>query len=295
MFNNVVVAVADRETGADAVELAKRLGGRNAHFTLSHVFFGDERLWRGSSAEYDAVERERASELLSAVRSNAGITADLKVVGAGSVGSGLHKLAESCGADLLVIGSSRRGLFGRVLIGDDTREALNGAPCAVAIAPQGYAQHPRLVREIGVGYNGSIESKHALEVARTLAHDWGVKISAFETISMPSYMFAGGMVPVSEPLEDLVAEARARIEALGVEGHAAYGRPSEELALYSASLDLLVVGSRDFGPIGRLVHGSTTKQLAHMARCPLLVLTRAARNADLTAPPEGENRPMAIA
>jgi Universal stress protein family len=47
--------------------------------------------------------------------------------------------------------------------------------------------------------------------------------------------------------------------------------------MYSASLDLLVVGSRAYGPIGRLMHGSTSRQLARTARCPLLVLTRGAR------------------
>jgi hypothetical protein len=50
--------------------------------------------------------------------------------------------------------------------------------------------------------------------------------------------------------------------------------------VYSASLDLLIVGSRDYGPVGRFVHGSTTQQLARTARCPLLVLTRAARGAE---------------
>jgi nucleotide-binding universal stress UspA family protein len=295
MFRNVAVAVADLETGADAIELAKRLSAENAHLTLGHVYPGDERLWRGSSAEYDAVERQRGAELLDSVRQAAGIEAGMRVVGAASVGSGLHKIADSSGADLLVVGSSRRGLIGRVLLGDDTREALNGAPCAVAIAPQGYAQRTAHISEIGVGYNGSVESKHALEVARALAAEWGVKASAFETVSLPSYMFAGGMVPIDEPLDDLVAQARARLEALGIEGHAAYGRPSEELALYSASLDLLVVGSRDFGPVGRIVHGSTTHQLARMARCPLLVLTRAARHAAVTEPASGDSRPLALA
>jgi nucleotide-binding universal stress UspA family protein len=81
-------------------------------------------------------------------------------------------------ADLLVVGSSRRGLLGRVLIGDDTRAALNGAPCAIAIAPAGYSREPTPMSEIGVGYNGSPESEHALELARLLAADIGAKLSA---------------------------------------------------------------------------------------------------------------------
>lgn len=295
MFRNIAVAVADRETGADAIKLAKRLAAENAQLTLGHVYAGDERLWRGSNDDYDASERRRGAELLDGVRQAAGVVAEARVVGAASVGRGLHQIADSTGADLLVVGSSRRGLLGRVLLGDDTREALNGAPCAIAIAPQGYAARGAHASEIGVGYNGSAESKHALDVARTLATEWAVKLSAFETVSLPNYMFAGGMVPIDEPLDDLVAEARARLQALGVEGHAAYGRPSEELAIYSASLDLLVVGSRDYGPVGRLVHGSTTHQLARLARCPLLVLTRAARHAALTGPPPGDTRPLALA
>ena len=58
---------------------------------------------------------------------------------------------------------------------------------------------------------------------------------------------------------------------------AGYGPPLEVLASYSASVDLLVVGSRSYGAIGRLVHGSTSDELARTARCALLVLPRSAR------------------
>ena len=60
------------------------------------------------------------------------------------------------------------------------------------------------------------------------------------------------------------------------------------------SLDLLVVGSRGYGPLSRLVHGSTSQQLARSARCPLLVLTRATRLAD-TLDPLSDDRDAAAA
>lgn len=51
--------------------------------------------------------------------------------------------------------------------------------------------------------------------------------------------------------EQEVQEAVERILALGdVEPHAAYGEPAEELALPGASVDLLIVGSRNYGPPG---------------------------------------------
>ena len=92
-------------------------------------------------------------------------------------------------------------------------------------------------------------------------------------------------------VDAVVAEARERILALGgVEAHAAYGHPAEELALYSASLNLLVVGSRGYGPIGRLFHGSTSQELARHARCPLLVLPRSARMIEADEVPKSEGK-----
>ena len=138
------------------------------------------------------------------------------------------------------------------------------------------------MREIGVGYNASPESEQALKLATKLASARDAKLSAFEVIAFPTHLYTGAAAADDTSIEEMVNDARERIAALGVEPHAAYGQPAEELALYSASLDLLVIGSRDYGPIGRLVHGSTSQQLARSARCPLVVLTRAAREADAT-------------
>jgi nucleotide-binding universal stress UspA family protein len=134
-----------------------------------------------------------------------------------------------------------------------------------------------------VAYNGSLESEHALGVARRLADRHHSKLSAFEAVTIPRLALGAGL-GIKDVLESVADDHRARIGTLGgVEPHAALGYPAEELSLYSASLDLLVVGSRSYGPVGRLVHGSTAQQLARTARCPLLVMTRASREADATA------------
>lgn len=297
MFKQIVVGVDEHEDGRDAIALAKNLLARDGEpgLTLAYVFAGEPHVRRSASAAYEASARERASELLERTREEAGVQAHLRWRRSPSVGRGLHELCEVIGADLLVVGSSRRGLLGRVLIGDDTRAALNGAPCAIAIAPAGYAQQAVAMREIGVGYDGSPESEHAVAVARDLAAQCGAKLSAFEAVSLPTYTFLGGPAPIDAALEGMVDDARRRIAELGgVEPHAAYGHPAEELGVYSASLDLLIVGSRGYGPIGRLIHGSTSQQLARSARCPLLVLTRSARETE--APDAAEDsRDTAVA
>jgi nucleotide-binding universal stress UspA family protein len=280
MFKNVMIGI-DEHDGRDAITLAKQLVGDDGELTLAYVHGGHPVFARGSNSEFEATERDRAHALLAEAKAQSGIDARVACIGSPSVGRGLHQLAESHGTDLLVLGSTRRGLLGRVLIGDDTRHALNGAPCALAIAPAGHAVQPHLFTEIGVAYNESPESRHAVEVARVLAAEKSAKVSAFEAVTLPTYALMGAGAVIPDLTEDLVDDARKRIADLGdIEAHAAYGNPVEELTVYSASVDLLVVGSRGYGPVGRLVHGSVSQRLASTARCPLLVLPRAVRTAE---------------
>lgn len=276
MFKNVIVGVDGREGGRDAAALGKRLCDEDGALTLAYIYPLEPRAWRGTTPAYDTEQREKAEELLGKARDDLGVDAKLHVLGSPSVGRGLHETAEALGADLLVVGSAGRGVLGRIFVSDDTRAALNGAPCAVAITPAGHGPGPAM-REIGVGYDGSPESEHALRVARELARDKRAELSAFEAVSLPAYALAGPGTPGDDTYDELVERAAERVARLeGVSPHAAYGVPAEELAIYSASLDLLVIGSRSYGPLGRIVHGSTALQLARTARCPLLVLPRGA-------------------
>jgi nucleotide-binding universal stress UspA family protein len=297
MFNEIVVGVDEETIGRDAIALARSLIAQGGRLTVAHVLITEPYVYRGASARYYAARRSQALDqseedwaqsVLEHAAGQAGLAEaghefTRRVVRSATVGRGLHELAEVERADLLVLGSSHKSLLGRVLIGDDTHAALNGAPCAVAIAPAGFSEQRAAFREIGVGYDGSAESTYALEVARGLATEWGVRLSAFTAVSVPMSAFGLGSPPVSGAIVSHVRDARERIEALGgVEAHIAYGDAVEELTLYSASLDLLVVGSRGYGPIGRLIHGSTSAQLARTARCPLFVVpgSRGRRDAD---------------
>jgi nucleotide-binding universal stress UspA family protein len=275
MFSEVIVGVDDRGGGRDGIPLAKTLIARSGKLTLACVLTSDPLFYRGASAAVAEAERTEAIELLETARKRAGIEAHLRCEWWPSVGRGLHEIAEELSGDLLVVGSSCRGVLGRVLIGDDTHASLNGARCAVAIAPAGYGDDSGPIREVGVGYDGSPESDAALEVARAIAHEQGARLSACQAVSIPTTALGRGPLPLSENIDRLVGEAQERLDALeGVDARAVYGSPAAALAVYSGSVDLLIVGSRGYGPVGRLVHGSTTSRLARSACCPLLVLPR---------------------
>jgi nucleotide-binding universal stress UspA family protein len=273
MFSKVLIGVDGKEGGRDAIALARTLVSPEGELTVAYVFGHAARELRGRDARPKSDGAQHARELLERECAEAGVEAHLRWRDASSVGRGLHELAVLTGADLLVVGSSQRSLIGRVRLGDHTRAALNGAPCAVAVAPAGYGSElPPLMREIGVGYDGSPESRHALDVARALAAEFGSTLSAFQAVSIPASDY---LRAEHGSIHDMVRRAREQIGALdGVEPHAAYGDPVEELTVFSASLDLLVVGSRSYGPLRRLVYGSTSQRLARTARCALVVLTR---------------------
>src|SRR5579875_3398836 len=253
MFKRAVVGIDGNAGGRDAVALAAELAGDGAEIALANVYVFSPVPAHGSSGIFTAGERVTALATLEEARRDLDRPVELHAVASPSVGRGLHELAEDLGADLIVVGSSHRGLMGRVLLGDEMRSALNGAPCAVAIAPSGYRDRPRLLTEIGVGYDGSPESQNALAVARRLAERHGAQLSAFEALTLGPAGYVTPRHPGETTIEAEVEQARDRLAQLGgLTAHAAYGDPAEELALYGAGLDLLVVGSRGYGPLGRL-------------------------------------------
>ena len=284
MFRNVFIGVDGRPAGRDAIALAKMLGEPGTRFTLAHIYGGALMPGRPASVALDANARAESDRLLETEREAAGIEAELISACAPSVGRGLHSLTETHAADLLVVGSHSRGLAGRVLVGDDTRASLNGASCAVAIAPRGYvaAAPAGGFATVGVGYDFSAESHAALVAARELAARDHARISALYVVSLPAW---GYMAPMpgnwGEIVEEDRTEAAERVSSLeGVQATAVYGLPGEELAAFGNTVDLLVVGSRNYGPMRRLILGSTSNGLARHARCPLLVLPRTAAAAE---------------
>ena len=52
------------------------------------------------------------------------------------------------------------------------------------------------------------------------------------------------------------------------------GDPVTELVRISEQLDVLVLGSRGYGPVGRLVLGSVAARVATAAACPLVLCPR---------------------
>jgi nucleotide-binding universal stress UspA family protein len=276
VFDNVLVGVDGRAYGRDAIALAAQLAGSGGKLTLANVRAGEYQPLSAITPGLIAEERDASMELLERERAEVDVQAELVSVVSASAGAGLHRRAEEQGADLLVVGSCSHSALGRAMLGDDTRAALNGAPCAVAIAARGYDAHPTPLAKVGVAYNGSPESEKALAAAREVASPTHATVIALEVVSIPTYAFSGVVAPsLGDTIDTMIAEASKRMSAMpDVDGRAVYGLAGEELAAFGEDVDLLVVGSRGYGPVRRLVLGSTSDYLERHARCSLLVLPR---------------------
>ena len=277
MFKNVLVGVDGRLSGRDAIALASQLVEPAGRLTLAHVYHSDLDL--GPYALVRLVtrdEREEAEELLKRERAEAGVEAEVVAVPAPNPGQGLHEEAERRGADLLVLGTCRHGIVGRTFLGNDTRAAINGSPCAIAVAPLAYAEHRKPIHTIGVGYDLSPESEAALKAAKELAARLHARVRAREVVAIP---YAGFMGPSGPGITEMIEEAEKHMHTLpDVDGDAVYGLTGAELAAFGAGCDLLIVGSRGYGPLRRVIFGSTAMQLQSLAHGPLLILPRSTRH-----------------
>jgi nucleotide-binding universal stress UspA family protein len=188
MFGEVIVGVNFGPGGDAALALALRLMSRGGRMTLTNVVASDPTVFRGRRDDIVAAERARSLSLLererSLVRLDAGDESppgiETSAPVAASASRGLHAVARRRGADLIVVGASRCGGLGGVLFGDDTRATLRGAPCAVAVAPRGWARG-QTVRRIGVG-----DDPQAVAMARVLAarHDLEVLVVGGDTAGL---------------------------------------------------------------------------------------------------------------
>ncbi len=64
-------------------------------------------------------------------------------------------------------------------------------------------------------------------------------------------------------------EGATKVQPLELEGDAAEALVA---AVAERGIDLVVIGSRSFGPLGRLMHGSVSTKVSHESRCPCLIV-----------------------
>jgi nucleotide-binding universal stress UspA family protein len=294
MFKKVIIGDDGLAGGVDAVALAEALAP-DAELLLASTYPYDSVPSRFALLGFGNALREETTTSLSQAREAGGIPdARIVAIGDSSPSRGLHRLAEEEHADLIVIGSAHHGPVGRMFLGDVSRGVLHGSPCPVAVAPRGFSAGAPHV--IGVAYDGSPEAQAALAAAAELARGLGARLSVREIVESNMLMVGGYAIPnLDEILDDVRGHAQDGLEEvcadlgpdLEIDATAVTGLLAEELDKFSAKVDLLVSGSRCWGPVRRVTLGSTADRLIHHAPCPVLVVPRIAVRDEPTTSAEG--------
>ncbi len=349
MFEKILVGYAGDRAGHDAIALAAQLS-RAASASLTVLFPYHPVLARETAEQAGARVHSEVRSQLAALQAAAGIEherpAESKPAVEGGPGSdldtsqaveclwsssswpirALHELAGYRGSDLIVLGTARETL-GERLQPSVMARFVHGAPCAMAVAPAGYAEsvlasgastpsepRPRTppadggyteLKRIGVGFASTPEGLAALRLARELAQRVGGRVQVIAGAglepALASYAFS------SPALAEVEAEIYAETElaltraveeetvdvSIPIETETIRGEPARVLVERSSRLDLLVLGSRAYGPVRHVFLGSVSSPAMREARCPVLVVPRGVGGEDehLRAHTPGVARP----
>jgi len=233
-----------------------------------------------------------ASDALAAARSELdpeGIPVDCRELPNTSAARALHEVSEAEDAGLLVLGSTRRGPVGRVLPGSTAERLMHGAPCPLAIVPPGWEAGAGL-RTIGVAYVDSDEGREALRGAHALARRAGATLRVLTAVKAGLALYGQTEARTAEQrgrdFDEVEGELRVRAESalrratealdgdVPVETDAFVEDPADVLIRVSEHLDLLVCGSRGYGPLRAVLLGGVSRRLTAEAHCPVIVVPR---------------------
>lgn len=274
MGQTVVVGYDGREPAADALRLGTLLSAAlELDLVAVHVPPGPV-----APADMEQLERDVAA---------ASEGARVDVVSGESPARVLHERAEALDAHVVVLGSTHRGALGRVVPGSTVTRLVHGSPCAVAVAPRGYADSaPPDLRVIEIAFDGSPEAWQAVKEGGRLAAAAGATVRMFAVVGPPSQgaLAASSGLPGVPPvamtdyLGEEIERARESLpDGLRPDARVLHGDVAKSLLDEAEKgVDLLVMGSRGYGPVRYALAGGVGAAIVRDCPCAVMLVPRGA-------------------
>lgn len=255
MFRKIIVGVDGAGNALDAAALGEALAGLSgAELVLVHC--------HATSAA------EGAPELLAEVAASLDCTPRTVSRPGPGPEQGLADAARDEDADLIVIGSSHRGRFEQIFVGDVTSSLLDRAPCSVAIAERGFAGRKARIGSIAVAVDEEGASSFAAHLGAELARAAGIDLLRLVHVDKPAAPYAAGKRTPDRPHSSALQEAVAPVGPQRVEFELRTGPPADELVALSDEVDLVLLG-RDVTDDSR--SRFVSRILAHTAHSSLII------------------------
>ena len=218
-----------------------------------------------------------------------GVKAECRALPGTSAPRALHHAAEEFDVGLLVVGSTDRGHVGRVLLGSTAQRLVHGAPCPVAVVPHGW-QAGGGINTIGVAFVDTPEGHEALKGAVALTRRAGAGVvlrvlSAGKEKGFGKTFGGGDAMTQAVTYADIASADRVEAEHsaeaavagasdVEIDYDISVGEPADFLIAASERLDLLICGSRGYGPRRAVMLGGVSRRITAEAHCPVIVLAR---------------------
>lgn len=281
----IIIGVDGAERSEDALAFGHMLAKASATpVTVATVYPSQIATGFHGSREYDDFMREDAEGTLAR---HADTLADLDDVDALAIPDlspprALQHLAEEQEASLIVLGSSRTGVLGRVFPGSTAERLLHGAPCAVAVVPHGFrtrAEHRP--QTIACAWDGTPTSDVAVATAADLAEVASASLRLVRVHDPQFSPFPPALGPgYVKLLKSMSGQARAGLEerashlaeSIGAETAFVEGDAARALLQVCDEVDLMVMGSRGYGPLRAVLLGGVSGKVVREAACPVIVV-----------------------
>jgi nucleotide-binding universal stress UspA family protein len=185
------------------------------------------------------------------------------------------------------VGTTQESGLTRALLGSTTERLLYGATAPVTVVPPGWRQSvPDRISSIGVAYVDTREGREALRMAVRAGQRIPAQLTLYSVLDQLSegYSYLVGRTDeqafldrmrdsVGKALDLAAADAPPELEPRTV---LLEGSVVELLAgLGQDDVDLIVCGSRGYGPARRVLLGGVSSRLIRRAQLPVAIVPRA--------------------
>jgi nucleotide-binding universal stress UspA family protein len=237
--------------------------------------------------EFVTYVRKQAEIIQDKARATVGDAALYRNVASTSAAHGLTDLAEDAEAVMVIMGTAQEAGATRVVLGSSTERLLHGATVPVTVVPPGWRESaPDRISSIGVAYLDTRDGREALRMAVRVALRIPARLTLYSVLGQSSerYSYLVGRTDeqafldkardsLGKAMEFAAAGVPAELEPRTV---LLEGAVVESLAeLGPDDDDLLVCGSRGYGPVRRVLLGGVSSRLIRRARLPVAVVPRA--------------------
>jgi nucleotide-binding universal stress UspA family protein len=202
----------------------------------------------------------------------------------------LASLAETCGADLIVVGPHGDRDHSWLPLGTTAERLVRTSPVPVLVVKNARQAVPA---EVLVPVDDSSVTPTLLGWTKELAETFDASVTLLHVLSTAAYSHVASMSRAENPHDDDAAErvvdeslrdegirwleemGRTGVQRERVSAAVTYGKPGEAVVTMATEMgaDLVVLGRRGRGQVLPALLGSTVRTVLSGASCPVLVVT----------------------